>query len=72
MARTLIDVDDDALAAAQAVLGTDTKVATVNAALRMAAEMSRRQAAILEEMESGEQYAMLKDFDTWHGEAASG
>lgn len=37
MSRTMIDVDDDALAAAQAWLGTSTKVQTVNEALRLAA-----------------------------------
>jgi len=34
MARTVIDIDDEALAAAAAELGTTTKVDTVNAALR--------------------------------------
>jgi Arc/MetJ family transcription regulator len=38
MSRTLIDVDDDALARAAAVLGTSTKVETVNQALRLVAE----------------------------------
>lgn len=33
MTRTLIDIDDEALAAAAVVLGTTTKVATVNQAL---------------------------------------
>jgi len=33
MTRTLIDIDDDALAAAAKELGTKTKVATVNRAL---------------------------------------
>jgi Arc/MetJ family transcription regulator len=33
VARTLIDIDDQALAAAAEVLGTKTKVATVNRAL---------------------------------------
>lgn len=37
MTRTLIDVDDDALAQAAAVLGTSTKVDTVNEALRAVA-----------------------------------
>ena len=37
MSRTMIDIDDDALAAAQARLGTSTKVQTVNEALRRAA-----------------------------------
>lgn len=35
MARTLLDLDDDALARAAAVLGTKSKVDTVNSALRM-------------------------------------
>lgn len=35
MARTLLDLDDDALARAAAVLGTTTKVDTVNTALRL-------------------------------------
>lgn len=35
LARTLSDLDDDALARAAAVLGTKTKVDTVNSALRL-------------------------------------
>jgi len=42
--RTLIDVDDEALARAASVLGTTTKVATVNRALRLVAENAGRQA----------------------------
>jgi Arc/MetJ family transcription regulator len=38
MSRTLIDVDDDALARAASVLGTATKVETVNRALQLVAE----------------------------------
>ncbi|MGQ0465770.1 MAG: type II toxin-antitoxin system VapB family antitoxin [Sporichthyaceae bacterium] len=34
MARTVIDIDDDALVRAAAILGTTTKVDTVNQALR--------------------------------------
>lgn len=37
MARTLLDLDDDALARAAAVLGTKSKVDTVNVALRVIA-----------------------------------
>lgn len=37
MARTLLDLDDGALAAAAAVLGTTSKVDTVNRALRLVA-----------------------------------
>ena len=43
MSRTLIDVDDDALARAAAVLGTGTKVETVNRALQLVAESASRQ-----------------------------
>jgi Arc/MetJ family transcription regulator len=38
VSRTLIDVDDDALTRAAMVLGTSTKVETVNRALRLVAE----------------------------------
>lgn len=38
MSRTLLDVDDESLARAAAVLGTTTKVETVNQALRLVAE----------------------------------
>lgn len=38
MSRTLLDVDDETLARAAAVLGTTTKVETVNRALRLVAE----------------------------------
>lgn len=37
MARTLVDLDDEALALAAAVLGTKSKVETVNSALRIVA-----------------------------------
>jgi Arc/MetJ family transcription regulator len=43
MSRTLIDVDDDALARAAAVLGTATKVETVNRALQLVAETASQQ-----------------------------
>jgi len=43
MTRITVDVNDDWLDAAREVLGTDTKVATINAALRAFA--LRRQAA---------------------------
>lgn len=45
--RTVIDLDDAALAEAAAELGTTTKVATVNAALRLAGAR-RRTAEYLE------------------------
>lgn len=37
MARTLLDLDDEALARAAAILGTTSKVDTVNTALRLIA-----------------------------------
>ena len=43
MAKTLIDIDEDALAAAMVEFGTSTKVETVNRALRDVAERRRRQ-----------------------------
>jgi Arc/MetJ family transcription regulator len=46
MTRTLVDIDDDALAAAAAELGTATKVETVNRALAEVAARPRRLAAI--------------------------
>jgi Arc/MetJ family transcription regulator len=39
--RTVVDLDDEALADAAAELGTTTKVATVNGALRLAAARKR-------------------------------
>lgn len=44
--RTVIDVDDDSLEGAAAVLGTRTKVATVNAALALVANRPDRLALI--------------------------
>lgn len=40
MARTVVDIDDDALAAAAAELGTTTKVDTVNRALSLVGSRS--------------------------------
>lgn len=51
MARTVIDVDDKALALAATALGTKTKVATVNAALREVAARNERVEAIMEILE---------------------
>ena len=42
MAKTLIDVDEDQLAAAARVLNTETKKDTVNAALREVAALAAR------------------------------
>ena len=46
MARTVVDIDDEALAAAAAVLGTSTKVDTVNRALAEIAARPHRLAAL--------------------------
>ena len=42
MAKTLIDIDEEQLAAAQQVLNTETKKDTVNAALRLVTSMAAR------------------------------
>jgi Arc/MetJ family transcription regulator len=42
MARTVVDIDDDALAAAAKVLKTSTKKDTINAALREIAQRDTR------------------------------
>jgi Arc/MetJ family transcription regulator len=47
--RTIIDVDDELLAAAQSELGTATKKDTVNEALRYVAERKARARAILDD-----------------------
>jgi len=47
--RTIIDVDDELLEAAQAELGTTTKKDTVNEALRFVAERRARARAVLDD-----------------------
>lgn len=47
MSRTVVDLDDEALALAREELGTESKVATVNAALRRVANQ-RAAARMLE------------------------
>lgn len=42
MAKTLIDVDEEQLSAAQQVLGTETKKDTINAALRQVTALAAR------------------------------
>ena len=42
MTKTLIDIDDEYLAAAQQALGTATKKDTINAALREVAALAAR------------------------------
>ena len=46
MTRTVIDIDDENLAIASRLLGTKTKVATVNAALAEVAKRDKQLAAI--------------------------
>lgn len=46
MTKVLIDIDDDALAQAAALLGTKTKKDTVNVALREMAQRLRRAQAL--------------------------
>lgn len=53
MTRTLVDIDDEALAAAAAELGTSTKVETVNRALAEVAARPRR-LAFLEQLRTAE------------------
>lgn len=61
MAKTLIDVDEDLLAQAQAALGTGTKKETVNRALAEAvAAVARRRE--IERLDEGV-YAALGDPD---------
>ena len=47
--RTIIDVDDALLGAAQSELGTATKKDTVNEALRYVAERNARSRAVLDD-----------------------
>jgi Arc/MetJ family transcription regulator len=47
--RTIIDVDDELLDAAQSELGTSTKKDTVNEALRYVAERQARSRAVLDD-----------------------
>ncbi len=53
MTRTLVDIDDDALAAAAVELGTSTKVGTVNRALAEIAARPRR-LAFLEQLRTAD------------------
>jgi Arc/MetJ family transcription regulator len=53
MAKTLIDVDEDYLAAARRVLHTETKKDTVNAALREVTALAARRRD-LQRLTSGE------------------
>jgi len=53
MAKTLIDVDEEQLAAAQEVLKTETKKDTVNAALRHVTALAARRRDLQRLMSGG-------------------
>jgi len=53
MARTVVDIDDESLAAAARELGTSTKVGTVNRALAEIAARPRR-LAFLEQLRTAD------------------
>jgi len=67
MSKLLIDVDDQALAEAQQLLGTATKKDTVNAALVKIAQRLKRVKALNELTEMAEQgdFDMLLDKDAY-------
>ena len=67
MAKTLIDIDEETLAAAQEVLGTGTKKDTVNAALR---EVGQRLTRLRAMARLGEM-ADRGDFDEFLGNKAA-
>jgi Transcription regulator of the Arc/MetJ class len=54
MTKVLIDIDDEALAEASALLGTKTKKDTVNLALRETTQRLRRARALAQLAELGE------------------
>jgi Uncharacterized protein conserved in bacteria (DUF2191). len=54
MTKVLVDVDDDALAEASALLGTTTKKDTINTALRETVQRLRRANALARLSEMGE------------------
>lgn len=53
MAKTLIDIDEDTLRAAQEILGTLTKKDTINRALAQVVTDATRARAVQEEIERG-------------------
>jgi Arc/MetJ family transcription regulator len=61
----LIDLDEDALAAARAALGTATIRATVNEALRRAADNLDREARIQSSLDSLASMPALDRSDAW-------
>jgi Arc/MetJ family transcription regulator len=69
MARTMIDLDDEALAEAAKVLGTTSKKDTVNKALREAVDRYRRMEALLESQEMADRGDIA--WDLWEEEQAA-
>jgi Arc/MetJ family transcription regulator len=65
MAKTMIDLDDDALRLAQAVLGTRTKKDTINRALGEVVARAHQAEAVTAEIERGRSgfYRRLLDDD---------
>lgn len=69
MARTMVDVDEDALAEAAKVLGTTTKKDTINTALREAVARERWLEALLESQEMATRGDVA--WDLWEQEQAA-
>jgi Arc/MetJ family transcription regulator len=69
MARTMIEIDDEALAEAAAVLGTKTKKDTVNTALREVVARMRRIEAMTEMQEMAARGEV--DWDAYFEEQAA-
>lgn len=65
MAKTMVDLDDEALRAAKVVLGTATKKDTINRALEAVVATARRADAVAAEIERGHAgfYRRLLDED---------
>ena len=65
MGKTMVDLDEGALQAAKAVLGTATKKDTINQALEAVVASARRTAAVAAEIERGHTgfYRRLLDDD---------
>lgn len=71
MAKVLIDIDDDALSEAKALLGTKTKKDTVNTALRETTRRLRRAQALARLAERGQagEFDHLLDKDSYRPRA---
>jgi Arc/MetJ family transcription regulator len=65
MATTQINLDDEALAEAAAVLGTRTKVETVNSALRAVVRQHQQQAMLERAARDGRYAGLPASDDAW-------